>query len=42
MIRLIAGGREKAEREDPRPRERLLDTAQPTLDDIDRRIVRRA
>jgi hypothetical protein len=30
--------REKAEREEPRPRERRLDTAQPTLDDIDRRI----
>jgi hypothetical protein len=31
--------REKAEREEPRPRERRLDTAQPTLDEIDRRIA---
>jgi hypothetical protein len=30
--------REKAEREEPQPRERRLDTAQFTLDDIDRRI----
>ena len=30
--------REKAEREEPRPRERRLDTAPPTFDDIDRRI----
>jgi hypothetical protein len=28
-------------REEPRPRERRLDTAQPTLDDIDRRIEER-
>jgi hypothetical protein len=33
--------REKAEREEPRPRERSLDTALPTLDDIDRRIEER-
>jgi hypothetical protein len=34
--------REKAERrEEPRPRERRLDTAQPTLEDIDRRIEER-
>jgi hypothetical protein len=33
--------REKAEREEPQPRERRLDTAQPTLDDIDRRIEER-
>jgi hypothetical protein len=33
--------REKAEREEPRPRERRLDTAQPALDDIDRRIEER-
>jgi hypothetical protein len=33
--------REQAEREEPRPRERRLDTAQPTLDDIDRRIEER-
>src|SRR5262249_7974618 len=33
--------REKAEREEPRPRERRLDTAQFTLDDIDRRIEER-
>jgi hypothetical protein len=33
--------REKAEREEPRPRERKLDTAQLTLDDIDRRIEER-
>jgi hypothetical protein len=33
--------REKAEREEPRPRERRLDTAPPTLDDIDRRIEER-
>jgi hypothetical protein len=31
--------REKAEREEPRPRERKLDTARPTLDDIDRRLA---
>jgi hypothetical protein len=28
----------KAEREEPQPRERRLDTAPPTLDDMDRRI----
>jgi hypothetical protein len=33
--------REKAECEEPRPRERRLDTALPTLDDIDRRIEER-
>jgi hypothetical protein len=33
--------REKAEREEPRPRERRLDTALPTFDDIDRRIEER-
>jgi hypothetical protein len=34
--------REKAERrEEPQPRERRLDTAQPTFDDIDRRIEER-
>ena len=33
--------REKAEREEPQPRERRLDTALPTLDDIDRRIEER-
>jgi hypothetical protein len=34
--------REKAECGEPRPRERRLDTAQPTFDDIDRRIEERA
>ena len=33
--------RMKAEREEPQPRERRLDTAPPTLDDIDRRIEER-
>jgi hypothetical protein len=31
----------RAEREEPQPRERRLDTAWPTLDDIDRRIEER-
>ena len=33
--------RMKAEREEPQPRERRLDTALPTFDDIDRRIEER-
>ena len=33
--------RMKAELEEPQPRERRLDTASPTLDDIDRRIEER-
>jgi hypothetical protein len=33
--------RKKAEREEPQPRERRLDTALPTFDDVDRRIEER-